>query len=407
MKNIRSEYFRDDSITLSMKTTGKSRLVEDFNVLEEYLERFGEKPFTMKIVNDDIDFFNTGKIRETLKSEFPSSELLYVDNYYSLKHKRNMAKREIWLLDEGYILVMSIDGAETFFNEPRIDIDVDNETELCEFNNILIPNSTSKLFSQKKIDKIISLFERSIIIEKPRPTIGMVAIDNGDLYVKDFTIPDNIKFQYMDLHYGDGFSEFSKKLIKKLKNDKKGLILLHGVPGTGKTHYIRYLLTKLTKENKNILYFPPTMVDTITEPSFVNFINSWVNDNEKSCIVLIEDAEPLLVSRNTDRNIGITNLLNLTDGLLNDIFGIQIIATFNTTLDELDEALLRPERLTARKEFRVLPKERSLELAKKLKIKEDLIKNDMTLADIYSIKKKTETLLHDVGENRKSIGFGK
>jgi len=389
----------------TLMANGKSKTIEDFNIYEEYLERFNEKPSSLKIINDEVDFFDTEKIRSGLSNSFPKLELLFKDEYYSMKDKVHISKREIWLIDDGYILALSIDGADTFFNDPKDDIGVSNNFEICDYNSLTVPNINSKNYKEETIEKIVKAFEDAIMIEKKRTTIGMAAVDNGELYVKDFNLGKNFNIKEMDLHYGDGFVDFNKKLLRKLKKDKKGLVLFHGDPGTGKTFYIRHLLTKISQTD-NVLYFPPTMVNTITDPGFVNFINTWVNDNEKSCILLIEDAEPLLVSRDHDeRNIGITNLLNLTDGLLNDIFGIKIICTFNTSLSNLDKALLRPERLIARKEFTPLTKEKGLLLAEKIKIDKEKINDGMTLAEIYSIKKNSEVLLHDVGVKRKTIGF--
>ena len=200
--------------------------------------------------------------------------------------------------------------------------------------------------------------------------------------------------------------KFNTDLIERLTSKTKGLTLLHGDPGTGKTTFVRYLIKEIMKSNKrnNILYFPPTMVDFITEPSFINFVSEWVSDNDGKTYLLIEDAEPLLESRNQGRNLGITNLLNLTDGILNDIFNIQIIATFNTNLQNLDKALLRPERLLARKEFKELTIEHAKQLAEYLEIDKDLIKSKMSLADIYSLKKESKPLTHDI-ENSSRIGF--
>lgn len=397
----------EENFLLTLKSSGKSKSVEDYNVYDEYLNRFGEKPSCFKIYSEDIDFYEVDKIRKFIRKEFQKSEILFSDNYYSLKYKKNISKKEIWLIDDGYILSLSIDIASSFILNPETEVGLDKMAEITDFNSIVIPNQSSKYYNKEIIDKLIYIFNDSSIKEEEKSSIGMVAVDNGELYVKEFNLNQKFKLKNMDLHYGDGFTEFDKKLINKLKKDKKGLILLHGNPGTGKTFYIRHLLSKITQNDKSILYFPPSMVSTITDPSFVNFINDWVNENEKSCIILIEDAEPLLISRDDDfsGNNGITNLLNLTDGLLNDIFGIQIIATFNTHLDNLDKALLRSERLIARKEFRPLNKEKALILANKLKIDKNKIKDDMTLADIYAIKKKNEILLHDIDEPKKSVGF--
>jgi hypothetical protein len=146
------------------------------------------------------------------------------------------------------------------------------------------------------------------------------------------------------------------------------------------------------------------MVDSITDPSFFNFITDWTMDNGKRTILLIEDAEPLLASRNNNRNLGITNLLNLTDGILNDILSIQIIATFNTDLGELDDALLRPERLIARKEFTNLTIEQSKSVAEKLKLDTKIINKEMSLAELYSMKKNKEIMNHGI-KHEKQMGF--
>jgi hypothetical protein len=147
------------------------------------------------------------------------------------------------------------------------------------------------------------------------------------------------------------------------------------------------------------------MVSSITDPSFINFISAWASESSRKGILLIEDAEPLLESRDNGRNMGITNLLNLTDGLLNDILGIQIIATFNVDLLKIDKALRRPERLIAIKEFGPLPLEQGLKLAEKLEIDKLKMKDDMTLAEIYSIKKNSQVLEHAIKCPTKIMGF--
>jgi len=49
-------------------------------------------------------------------------------------------------------------------------------------------------------------------------------------------------------YYNDDFEEVDEKIITRLnKPNDKGLVLLHGKPGTGKTSYIRYLSKKVNK----------------------------------------------------------------------------------------------------------------------------------------------------------------
>ena len=148
---------------------------------------------------------------------------------------------------------------------------------------------------------------------------------------------------------------------------------------------------------------PPNMVDHLTDPVFMTFLSSEIREwsSEGSfCVLLIEDAEPLLAKRQEGVRIqGVTNLLNMTDGLLNDMLNLQIICTFNVDLKKLDSALLRPGRLIARKEFKPLNELDANLLAQRLGIKYHF-KKPATLGEIYSYGKDMSTLIHDVEADR-------
>ena len=164
----------------------------------------------------------------------------------------------------------------------------------------------------------------------------------------------------------------------------------------------------MTKIGKFVVYLPPSLVEMMTDPGMMNFLSSTLMSKAsegKSCVLLLEDAESLLISRKMEnRSAGITNLLNITDGLLNDMLNIQVIATFNTDLKNIDEALLRPERLLARKEFKKLKKEDAQILAAKIGA-DTVITKDSTLAEIYSKSKDNEILTHDYVDDSGRIGF--
>jgi hypothetical protein len=83
---------------------------------------------------------------------------------------------------------------------------------------------------------------------------------------------------------------------------------------------------------------------------------------------------------------------------------MQVIATFNTDLSNIDEALLRPERLIARKEFKKLKKPDAQKLADRLNLGK-IIEKDSTLAEIYSQSKLNEILIHEYNTEEKRIGF--
>lgn len=190
----------------------------------------------------------------------------------------------------------------------------------------------------------------------------------------------NISKRKIDLNenYNDDFVPISDKIIEGLNNKKKTyLVILSGEYGTGKTSYIRYLATKL---KKNIIFISSDMVESITDPSFIPFLMS-----NNDAILIIEDAEPALEKRGSGggRSSAVSNVLNLTDGLLSDCLKISIVATFNTKEKNIDEALMRKGRLLMNYKFERLQLNKTKNLLKKLGHDENEVKEPMTLADIY------------------------
>lgn len=248
----------------------------------------------------------------------------------------------------------------------------------------------------------------SQFFDEDSPIIGIIGSTPEGMYVKEYNLGKGAKTlsqQELDLHYGEDFSTFHEKLTGLLKSDSKGLIIFHGQPGTGKTYYIRMLLKDLVKSKKNVLYVPSNFIDSFLDPSFITFLSDWILEQNNPTIILLEDAECLVESRDSGvRSLGISNLLNITDGILNDILGTQIILTFNTNLDYIDSALLRPERLLARKEFTNLSSDDANSLMNHLAI-DHHASGDMSLAEIYSLKNNRSVLYHNIREKKSKVGF--
>jgi hypothetical protein len=260
-----------------------------------------------------------------------------------------------------------------------------------------------------KRDKAFEEVLQSIIanceleMEEDIPEISMVELQSdGRFKLSTYPVNDDFVIHNLDMHYGYGFEKFHNDLMERLRKETRGLILFHGVPGTGKTYYIRHLLRKMTSYNKMVIYMPPNMVEWMVDPKFLNFLSKELARYSKQgifCVLLIEDAEPLLAVRQEHGRVqGISNLLNMTDGILNDMLNIQIICTFNVRVRELDKALLRPGRLIARKEFRSMSVLDANRLAQQLGVKHTFTK-PATLAEVYALETNKGTLIHDEGEH--------
>jgi hypothetical protein len=279
--------------------------------------------------------------------------------------------------------------------------DEDKNPSLCTGTlTLLRPGDDDRWYElEDQINAYIDLCE---LEKKPgKPEIYLVEVKSGGYTLKPHVVNDNSSIKNLDLHYGYGFEQFHNELIRRFQTEKKGLILFHGKPGTGKTYYIRHLLNSMPANKKIVIYMPPNMVDNLVNPGFFTFLTKEIakySANGYFCVLLIEDAEPLLAQRVSDVRIqGISNLLNMTDGLLNDILNLQIICTFNVDLKMLDKALLRPGRLLARKEFGPMPPLDANILAGQLGIKHHFTK-PATIARVYSFLKNKETLRHGVAE---------
>lgn len=162
------------------------------------------------------------------------------------------------------------------------------------------------------------------------------------------------------------------KIVEMLLEDRQHLILFNGEPGTGKTSYIKHLASTI---DNNFLYMDYKLFDDSTSQMFIDFLQEHIGE-----IIVLEDCEKLLMDRKKGNNL-LSTILNLTDGILGDMFKIKFICTFNCKISEIDTAVLRKGRLSLMYEFKKL----SVDKVRKL-LKDDTITEEKTLADIYNLQ---------------------
>ena len=145
-----------------------------------------------------------------------------------------------------------------------------------------------------------------------------------------------------------------------------------------------------------MIFLSPKTAATLDSTIFTEFLLDNPN-----VVLVIEDAEELIVSRDSNQNSQLSFLLNLTDGLIADSLGIQIIATFNTDLKNIDKALLRKGRLTAIYEFKELEFQKANKLLNHLMIEDFETLKPMTLADVFNYKENN----FNVKKEKTKFGF--
>ena len=336
-----------------------------------YTQKFGCMPFEIDI-KDALDFCLIAK------NVLPECNILSeIKNVKDGKiiHRRTLAQLKS---DEKVLIFFTYedddDEMDEIFGEFKstlcLEDDLDGDLINRCFVTILYQESSSA-----EVLKLCNKMLKYRYKSDKKNRINLIC-DQSGLYLKEFPIKDT-KLD-IALNYNDDFLPIHKKMVEKLndKSHSNGLILLHGDPGTGKSHYLRHLVTQIT--DKKVMYIPPDLTSQISSPQFLSFIMDYRNS-----ILVIEDCENVLYKRDGSSNQATANILNLADGLLADILSINIVCTFNTEIEQIDNALLRKGRLISRYKFTKLEKSKAQRLSDSLGFK-NVVSNDMALSDIYN-----------------------
>ena len=118
---------------------------------------------------------------------------------------------------------------------------------------------------------------------------------------------------------------------------------------------------------------------------------------DRKLVVILEDADDALMTRETDNRDKVSAILNLSDGMLSDFLRLHVICTINCTAAEIDQALLRPGRLVSHRVFRRLDIAQASRLASALG-KTLLPASDYSLAEVFA-EDESESI------SRPQIGF--
>jgi len=335
--------------TLMQRLTNKLRSNYSPGIFEHYylegkafyLDRFKMIPCVSFI--DDID---VTKAFEYINTNYKDSVVdIYQSCYYNSEKGRQEFSKTYFVLSNKIVIELSGSYARMLFPATQYGF-VDKVVQV---------------FSEYKVQQKQEDFEINII------TLGSSGLELKRLDIK----PTQLN---IDLYYNDDFKEVNETIKNRLnQQNDKGIVLLHGLPGTGKTTYLRHLIGELKKK---VLFVSPSVAGNLMNPEFIDLLI----DNPNA-VVIIEDAENIMMDRKYNSDSSVSNLLNLSDGLLSDCLSVQIICTFNSSLNLIDSALMRKGRLIAKYEFGKLSVEKAQKLSDHLGFT-SFIGQPMTLAEV-------------------------
>ena len=253
------------------------------------------------------------------------------------------------------------------------------------------------VFGEKEYVRAASYVIKEKIGEKKLPTAKWHYISDGTHHYAEMSVTSSavLHDEYYPFIAGgvEGF-------IEKYLASNESILILLGPPGTGKSTLLRHMIVSrnltvtLTYEEKLLQQ----------DKLFIQHLSEEGNSD----ILILEDADILLESRETSGNHVMNKLLNVSDGIIK-IMNKKIVFTANLpSVRNIDAALLRHGRCHKVIEFRELSFEEAVAAAKAgdLPVPTDTRKI-YTLAELFQNKGgSTDTASRFVKTRRVGFGMG-
>ena len=223
--------------------------------------------------------------------------------------------------------------------------------------------------------------------ESERYKLNTISLTQNGLEIEPVEM-NSIDIENFDIYYSGKTMKALDKAIKTIKKSNKGLTILYGERGTGKTSTINYITSKL---ESIVIFIPNNMVEnTINNPEFRKFLKK-----HSKPVIVIDDSEMFFNEAFARSNIFVNNLLQMVDGFLSDSIEVNVITIFNVDDEsEIDHSLIDCNNLIDVVKFEELSEDESNDLSKHLG-QEKKYKNKNRLVDI--IKKRKNKASKEIG----------
>ncbi len=189
-------------------------------------------------------------------------------------------------------------------------------------------------------------------------------------------------------NYPGGVRERMDSLVSLKPERLTGrLLLLTGLPGTGKSHFIHALATSWRSWCKtSIVWSPATFL--AEEQSVFSLLSSVAEDEEDASrrwtLIVLEDVGDLL-GVDGQMSPGFSTLLNSSDGFIGRGLRVLFLLTANEPVSRIHEAIRRPGRLHAHIDIGRLSEEECLAWGRAHGFSK-IVSGPLTLAELYGIE---------------------
>jgi len=346
----------------------KLNINKDGSELNDFLiswNNFGKRPNKLSIHNTYQTESFSQLLEDLIVEKNVSTEIIATEEGNTLFNQEVYCK----INDNIYLSYFIIDKTQptsvvtdvTFFYKEQEDYD--DIKEIVNQMNLCLPSYT----------------------ETENHNLFNIKLSNNTIDIEPLVFDDD--FDNIELCYSESTFKDLNKLIKKIRKNDKGLYLLNGEVGTGKTTSIKYLVSEI---DKMFFHIPGNLIEhTINNPDFRNFLKKYDNP-----VIILDDCESTLIDLFGKTNNSTFNIIQLIDGLSSDSLKLSIICIFNEEIEE-NNSLLDCNNLISIVDFESLSSEEATELSKNIGSNKTY-KNKTRLVDI--IRKKNI-------DRYKKIGF--
>lgn len=208
----------------------------------------------------------------------------------------------------------------------------------------------------------------------------------------------NAGIPLVDGNYTKKVMDDYKYAIKDLNSESPSgrIVVMRGPAGTGKTHLIRAMLLQVP--DAMFVLISPEVVTNLAGPELLPLLMNYRGGSTGPIVLILEDADRCLVARADENMSLIQSLLNLGDGILGSLLDVRIVATTNADELKMEQAIMRPGRLSKMLDVDFLDPKTAQQIFRRLlpdvdfpvEINGSTNPKDfkVTLAEVYSLARK-------------------